>query len=54
MLKSSLCHYSDAYILVKRAITASNIAAAAAAANTVNKNVLFKLCSIWWMHKWNE
>ena len=33
MLKSSLCDYSDAYILVKRTITVNNTAVAPAAAN---------------------
>ena len=38
MLKSSLCDYSDAYILVKGTITANNTAAAAdAAANNIKK-----------------
>ena len=32
-LKSTLCDYSDAYILVKRTITVDNTAAAPAAAN---------------------
>ena len=36
MLKSSLCHYSDAYILVKRTITVNNTAAAGAGANNAN------------------
>ena len=46
MLKSSLCDYSDAYILVKRTITVNNTAAADAAAdaaaNNTNKKVVFK------------
>ena len=47
MLKSSLCDYSDAYILVKGTITVNNAAAAAAAdANNTNKKVIFKNCSI--------
>ena len=37
MLRSSLCDYSDAYILVKGNITVNNTAAAAAAAATANK-----------------
>ena len=37
MLKSSLCDYSDAYILVKGTITVSNTAAADANANNANK-----------------
>ena len=37
MLKSSLCDYSDAYILVKGTITVPNTAAADADANKVGK-----------------
>ena len=37
MLKSSLSDYSDAYILVKGKITADDISAAGAAANSNNK-----------------
>ena len=42
MLKSSLCDYSDAYILVKGTITVNNTAAADADANNTNKKVIFK------------
>ena len=42
MLKSSLCHYSDAYILVKGTNTVKNTAAADADANNTNKKVIFK------------
>ena len=42
MLKSSLCDYTDAYILVKGTITVNNTAAAPAAANNTNKKVIFK------------
>ena len=42
MLKSSLCDYSDAYILVKETITVNNTAAADADANNPNKKVIFK------------
>ena len=45
MLKSSLCDYSDAYILVKETISVTNTAAAAFAANNINKKVLFKNCA---------
>ena len=45
MLKSSLCDYSDAYILVKGTITINNTAAADAAANSRNKKVIFKNCA---------
>ena len=37
MLKSGLCDYSDAYILVKGTIIISNTAAADADANNTNK-----------------
>ena len=37
MLKSSLCDYSDAYILVKGTITVNNTAAQGTAANNTNK-----------------
>ena len=42
MLKSSLCDYSDAYILVKGTIDVNNTAAQGAAANNTNKKVIFK------------
>ena len=45
MLKSSLCDYSDAYILVKGTITVNNTAAQGAAANNTNKKVIFKRCA---------
>ena len=46
MLRSSLCDYSDAYILVKGNITVNNTAAdGAAAANNTNKKVIFKNCA---------
>ena len=45
MLKSSLCDYSDAYILVKGTISVTNTAAAGAAANNINKKVIFKNCA---------
>ena len=49
MLRSSLCDYSDAHILVKGNITVNNnntaAAAAAAAADNTNKKVIFKNCS---------
>ena len=48
MLKSSLCDYCDAYILVKGTVTVNNTAAAAAAAaavNNANKKVIFKNCA---------
>ena len=45
MLKSSLCDYSDAYILVKGTISVNNTAADGAAANNTNKKVIFKNCA---------
>ena len=45
MLRSSLCAYSDAYILVKGNIRVNNTAAAGAAANNTNKKVIFKNCA---------
>ena len=45
MLKSSLCDYSDAHILVKGKITVNDTAAAGAAANNTNKKVIFKNCA---------
>ena len=41
MLKSSLCDYTDAYILVKGTITINNTAAADSDANNSNKKVYF-------------
>ena len=45
MLRSSLCDYSDAYILVKGNITVGNNAGAGVAANSTNKKVTFKNCA---------
>ena len=45
MLKSSLCDYSDTYILVKGTITVNKTAAQGAAANNANKKVIFKNCA---------
>ena len=41
MLRSSLCNYSDAYILLKGSITVINTAAQVQANNAANK-VIFK------------
>ena len=41
MLRSSLCEYSDVYILVKRTITVAE--KTAAASDNTNKNVIFKI-----------
>ena len=46
MLKSSLCDYSDAYILVKGAIAVSNTAEAVADENNIDKKVIFKNCAL--------
>ena len=45
MLRSSLCDYSDAYILVKVTITVNNTAAADADGNNTCKKVIFKNCA---------
>ena len=45
MLKSSLCNYSDAYILVKGTTTVPNKAVAATAANNANEEVIFQNCA---------
>ena len=44
MIRSSLCDYSDAYILVKGTITIPNTGTAAALKNR-NKYVIFKNCA---------
>ena len=44
MLKSSLCDYSDAYIIVKETITVNNTAAEGA--NNTNKKAPFKDCAL--------
>ena len=44
-LKSSLCDYSDAYILVKGTISVNSTAAAAADANNTGKKLIFKNCA---------
>ena len=45
MLKSSLCDYRDAYILVKGTITVNNTAVSDADANNTNKKIIFKNCA---------
>ena len=45
MIRSRLCDYSDAYILVKRTITVPNMAPAGAAVYNTNKKVIFKNCA---------
>ena len=45
MLKSSLCDYSDAYILVKGTTSVNNTAGAGVAVNNINNKVIFKNCA---------
>ena len=45
MLKSSLCDYSDTYLLVKGTISVNNTAAEGVAADNANKKVIFKNCA---------
>ena len=45
ILKSSLCDYSGAYILVKGYITVPNIAATGSVVNDTNEKVIFKDCA---------
>ena len=45
MLRSSLCDYSVAYILVKENISVNNTAAAGADVNNTNKKVIFENCA---------
>ena len=45
MLRSSLCDYSDAYVLVKGNISVNNTAAEGTAANNASKKVIFKICA---------
>ena len=45
MLRSSLCDYSDACILVIGNTSVNNDAGAGAAANNINKKVIFKNCT---------
>ena len=44
MIRSNLCNFSDAYILVKGTITVPNTAAAGASVNNTNKRVILKNC----------
>ena len=56
MLKSSLCNYSDVYILFKGTITVPNMETAAAAANNADTKVLFKACAwftVWFINNTN-
>ena len=45
MLRSSLCDYSNAYIIVKGNIRVNNNAGASVAANNTNKKVIFTNCA---------
>ena len=45
MLRSSLCDYSDAYILIKGNLSVNNTADDVNAANNTNKKVIFKNCA---------
>ena len=45
MLRSILCDYGDAYILVKGNTTVNNTAPPGAAADNTNKKVIFKNCT---------
>ena len=45
MLKSSLCDYGDAYILVEGTISVNNTADAGVVANNRNKKVIFRNCA---------
>ena len=45
MIRSNLCDYSDAYIVLKGTITVPNTAAADEAVNNTNKKVIFKNCA---------
>ena len=45
MSKSSLCSYTDAYILVKGTIAVPNMAATSAASNNSNKKIIIKNCA---------
>ena len=42
MLRSSLCDYSDAYILVKRNTSVNDTAGTSSDANNTNKKVIFE------------
>ena len=45
ILKSSLCDYSNAYILVKGTIPVDDTSAAGATVNKTNKKIIFKNCA---------
>ena len=45
MIRSSLCDYSDAYILVKGTTTVLSTAAEGVKVNNTNKKIIFKNCA---------
>ena len=45
MIRTNVCDYSDAYILVKGTITVPDTAALGVAVNNINKEVIFKNCA---------
>ena len=45
MLRSTLCDYSDAYILFKGNIAVNNTAGPGAATNNVDEKAIFKNCA---------
>ena len=45
MLKSSLCDYIDAYIILHGTISVEDTSVAGAAANNTNNKVIFKNCA---------
>ena len=45
VLRSSLCDYSDVYIIVKGTITVINTAAQGEANNGADKKIIFKNCA---------
>ena len=46
MIRSSLCDYGDAYILLKGTITVPNMVAADVAVKNINKKVVSKNCAL--------
>ena len=47
MLRSSLCSFTNAYILVKGPMTVGNTIAQGVAANNADKKVIFKNCTLY-------
>ena len=45
IIRSNLCDYIDAYILIKGTTTVTNTAAAGTTVNNSNKKVIFKNCA---------